>query len=171
MQPSQIQNPKETVDRTESEISTSVDLAPTTSTSYKIVVQNVYKLAHLASDLIIQHDPDIALIQEINLYSEDAENKFEATVSRYFGYGTAIYSKQPKALSEVRHVDSPHKEWLVVTKMTTVALCCNIDFVSFHGYNGTPFRSLVKLMDHVQAVLDVLVPDRPCVFAGDFNSK
>ena len=44
-----------------------------------------------------------------------------------------------------------------------------MQFVSFHGYNGQPFKSIEKLVAHVKAVIHVLSPG-PVVFAGDFNS-
>jgi endonuclease/exonuclease/phosphatase (EEP) superfamily protein YafD len=140
----------------------------------KIVVQNLQKRAHLGGELIEKHDPDVLLAQEINLKTESQEFGTANFVSR-LGYGTAIYSKS--AITNIRQVKSPHAEiGGFVYKKTTVATCrdgddrTQIEFISFHGYNGQPRKISSYLVDHVRGVLDVLNPTGPAIFAGDFNT-
>lgn len=133
----------------------------------KIVVQNLQKRKGLASELVAKLQPDIFLAQEINLSSEGVA--FSAYYTNFVGYGTAIYSKKDPP-TKVRKVCCPHAEFGgFLYKLTTVAECMGIQFVSFHGYNGLPFKNITKLVDHVLAVLKVLEPG-PCLFAGDFNT-
>ena len=136
----------------------------------KILVQNLQKKPSLATTLAGEHDPHVMLVQEINLHSETFP--FQATYVSSMGYGTAISSKG--GLRNIRLVESPHAEFGgFIRKKTTV---CTVDtsttslqFVSFHGYNGQPFKSIEKLVAHVKAVIAVLSPG-PAIFAGDFNS-
>lgn len=69
-----------------------------TSKTIRLVVQNLQKWEHLASDLIVEYDPDILLAQEINLSSENeaffgknGKSKNVASAVSRWGYGTAIY--------------------------------------------------------------------------------
>lgn len=71
----------------------------------------------------------------------------------------------------VRHVESPLAEVVgFIHKKTIIAVNMGVEFVSFHGYNGQPMKNISKLVDHVDAVLTVLSPSGPVVFAGDFNT-
>lgn len=134
----------------------------------KLLIQNLQKIPGLATDLIQQYEPDIMLAQEINISSENSEN-FEAHNTSKLGYGTAIYSRD-ETLTDIKLVDSPYAEFGgFIYKKTTIATAYGVQFVSFHGYNGTPFKSIKKLVAHVDAVLKVLTED-PAVFAGDFNT-
>ena len=72
----------------------------------------------------------------------------------------------------------------VQLSMPPIATCKNsssvegdvhlIELVSFHGYNGQPFKKIEYLVDHVKAVLNVLDDDdgvrQAAIFAGDFNT-
>jgi endonuclease/exonuclease/phosphatase (EEP) superfamily protein YafD len=145
----------------------------------KIVVQNLQKKAGLASSLVEKYDPDVLLAQEINLATEENSSFCISLVHNTSkkGYGTAIYGKKGKsALSNVKNVDSPHAEFGgFIRKKTIVATYMNeeansVQFVSFHGYNGQPFKDASKLKDHVDTVLAVLNETGPAVFAGDFNT-
>lgn len=137
-----------------------------------IVIQNLQKIAGLASILLEEYEPDILLAQEINLRSEESKEPYNIAhnTSKIGGYGTAIFGR--KELSDVRLVDSPHKECggFVVKKTTVATYDSIIQLVSFHGYNGQPFKSISKLIDHVRAVLAVVNKDGAAIFAGDFNT-
>jgi endonuclease/exonuclease/phosphatase (EEP) superfamily protein YafD len=138
----------------------------------KVVIQNLQKKKGLATRLIEEVDPDVFLAQEIHLSSEAvlANPRFASahTTSRR-GFGTAIIAKEP--LSDVQGVISPHAEsGGFIVKKTTLARAGGVLFVSFHGYNGTPFRRVDKLCDHVAAVLERVPEDGPAVFGGDWNS-
>ena len=140
----------------------------------KVLVQNVEKKARLASRLVQMADePDVCLIQEINLKTEESSFFEVAHNTSKIGYGTAIYGKL--SLTDVRQVNSPHAETGgLIVKKTTVACYdkenMNIQVVSFHGYNGQPFKSISKLVDHVVAVLSVIPDGTRVLFAGDFNT-
>ena len=70
----------------------------------------------------------------------------------------------------MKKVQSPYSELGgFIRKKSSVATVKSIQFVSFHGYNGQPFKSKDKLVAHVDAVLAVLSPG-PALFAGDFNT-
>jgi hypothetical protein len=155
--------------------------------------------------------PDVLLGQEVNISTEDAQLLVEGAaatnVSKRLGHGTAIlYSKNNNvndvdddchySLTNVRRVDSPHaetggfirKKTIIATltsstsgSSSTTGMSRSIQFVSFHGYNGQPFKKISYLVDHVQAVLDVLdnnnaeggdaiSNNEAAVFAGDFNT-
>lgn len=132
----------------------------------KILVQNLQKKAGLATKLVEQYDPDIMLAQEFGSASESIDT---VNNTSWLGYGTAIYSRA--ALTNVRRVTSPHAEFGgFVFKKTTIADCMGVQCVSFHGYNGQPWRNVQKMIDHVNAVVSVLEDDPPCLFAGDFNT-
>ena len=133
-----------------------------------IIVQNLQKKAELATRLVERDAPDILLAQELSLHSE-ATNLFRAHYTSQMGYGTAIHCRGK--ITNVRRVKSPVAEFGgFIYKKTTVADCDGVQCVSFHGYNGTPFRrNISSLVSHVQAVLDVL-GSGPAIFAGDFNS-
>lgn len=135
-------------------------------TAMKVLVQNLQKRDGLATELFEEHDPDLMLAQEINLHSETYS--FPASNVSSMGYGTAIGSKFQ--VTNIKLVRSPYAEFGgIIYKKTTVASIKSIQFVSFHGYNGQPFKSIDKLIAHVEAVLAVLSPG-PALFAGDFNS-
>lgn len=138
----------------------------------KIVIQNLQKRSGLASRLVDDNTPDILLAQEINFSTEHtAFRKSTVTNTSKLGYGTAIYAKEVSALSNIHCVRSPHAEiGGFVFKKTVVATYKQIQFVSFHGYNGQPMKNVAKLRDHVEAVLSVLDETGPAVFAGDFNT-
>jgi endonuclease/exonuclease/phosphatase (EEP) superfamily protein YafD len=136
----------------------------------KLVVQNLQKRSHSATDLVQEYEPDVLLAQEFSLTSED-KHIFPAHFTSKNGYGTAIYGKQTSEILNVRHVKSPHAEvGGFIHKKTTIAEYMGVEFVSFHGYNGQPMKSLSKLVDHVNAVLSVVSTSSPAVFAGDFNT-
>jgi endonuclease/exonuclease/phosphatase (EEP) superfamily protein YafD len=132
----------------------------------KVLVQNLQKRSALATELINEHDPDVMLAQEINLSSES--HAFQASNVSSLGYGTAISSKD--SVTDIKRVNAPSAEFGgFVHKKTTVATTKFVQVVSFHGYNGQPFKSIEKLVEHVRAVLSLLTPG-PAVFAGDFNT-
>ena len=169
----------------------------------KLLIQNLHKEKHLVCDLIQQHsEPDIMLVQEVNIKSEDDNiiiNRYGydyASFTSRMGYGTAIYALKKdkkgsnnnndsnnnsnkndnnKILTNIRHVKSPHNETGgMISKKTTIATYDNkVELVSFHGYNGQPFKNIQYLVDHVMAVLQVLSSDKasaPAIFGGDFNT-
>jgi endonuclease/exonuclease/phosphatase (EEP) superfamily protein YafD len=140
----------------------------------RLLVQNLQKKHGLAASLIAAHSPDIALLQEIAIGSEPAELQAQLVsfVSK-LGFGTAVFAKD--GASDARRVASPHREfggW--IKKKTTIAQCrvgaTTIDCVSFHGYNGSPFRTVPPLVEHVKAVLAELKDGSAVIFAGDFNT-
>ena len=144
-----------------------------------IVVQNLEKKAGLAGKLKAQFTPDILLVQEFNSATEDVLGDFVQHTSR-LGYGTAIHCSSGLP-ANVRCVKSPaaeiggfiRKKTIVAESLfllsSTDTAKTNVQFVSFHGYNGTPFRDVAGLVKHVTTVLRVLHPG-PAVFAGDFNT-
>lgn len=156
-----------------------------------VLVQNLQKQTHLASDLITQYQPHLVLAQEVSLSSESASLFTEKAVAftSKRGYGTAIYSSHTTAahhsLSNVHRVESPHAELGGFIRKKTIIATTRIDmddngksnhrppvvvqWISFHGYNGQPFKQSSYLVDHVRAVLD-LVDEDNAVFAGDFNT-
>lgn len=140
----------------------------------KVLVQNLQKRPGLASELASRQQPDVMLAQEISWSTEDEDSFRRRSVcytSSATGYGTAIYSVN--ALKDVRHVRAPQAEFGgLIHKKTVVAVSKGIQFVSFHGYNGQPFKQVSHLVDHVLAVLAVLPSgdNIPTVFAGDFNT-
>ena len=162
----------------------------------RIVVQNLQKQSHLGSDLVAQYNPDFLLAQEINLFSERNDTFAEAHFTSRNGYGTAIFrssERQPEPLKRVRRVESPHAEFggfirkktiLATATIGTSSICLSgssrvaprrtVQLISFHGYNGQPFKTVSYLVDHVEAVLRELDTDDAeaecAIFAGDFNS-
>jgi len=141
----------------------------------KVLVQNLQKKSNLASELYEKYNhPDVILAQEINLPSETQnKNLFERShnTSNITGYGTAIGTKLD--VSNVKLIKSPYPEFGIGTiyKKTTIASIGKIEFVSFHGYNGQPFKNKEKLVAHVDAVLSKLERGKgSCMFAGDFNT-
>lgn len=166
-------------------------------------MQNLEKKSGLASRLLQQYDPDVILAQEINFNSENC-SLFPANNVSSRGYGTAIGLRGGTTCTDVRLVNSPYTETGgFIRKKTTVAtmsICRRnrdrtkidekqvddyifvdevdrVQCVSFHGYNGQPFKNVSKLVAHVDAVLAVLSPQyencsspSPVLFAGDFNS-
>lgn len=135
----------------------------------KILVQNLQKRFHLGSDLIDREEPDVMLAQELFPWTERRDF---VTHLAYFGCGTGLYyAKGRDKVENPRQVDAPHAEvGGFVWKKTIVATIEGIDFVSMHAYNGFPFKSIAKLLDHVRAVIKVLSSSGPAVFAGDFNT-
>ena len=137
----------------------------------KIVVQNLQKQSGLATQLIATHQPvDIFLAQEVSLKSpDDAELFADAHFTSRAKYGTGIYCRS--GVSNVRRVKSPVAEFGgFIYKKTTIADCMGCECVSFHGYNGTPYRDAHSLVLHVLAIIEVLTVGRPCIFGGDFNT-
>jgi endonuclease/exonuclease/phosphatase (EEP) superfamily protein YafD len=140
----------------------------------KVGIQNLQKIPRLASQLVSEQDCDVWLTQEINWPTEEKKSREKSYhvahyTSQRGGYGTAIIGK--KELSNVNLVRSPHAETGgFVVKKTTIATCEGIEFVSFHGYNGQPFKNVSKLLDHVRALTAGLETDSLAVFAGDFNT-
>jgi endonuclease/exonuclease/phosphatase (EEP) superfamily protein YafD len=134
-----------------------------------VLIQNLQKIKGLATKLINEQNPDVMLAQEINLNSE-SDSDFHTHNTSSLGFGTAIWSKMP--ITNIKLVESPYAEFGgIIYKKTTIASTKGITFLSFHGYNGTPFKSVDKLVAHVQAVLLIMSTDNgPAVFAGDFNS-
>jgi len=135
----------------------------------KVLIQNLQKRDNLATKLFEQYDPDVMLLQEINLHSE--EHNFPASTTSRMGYGTAIGGKfTPEDITNIKHIKSPYAEFGgIIQKKTTIAMVYGVQFVTFHGYNGQPFKSKSKLVSHVEAVMAELSPG-PAVFAGDFNT-
>lgn len=122
----------------------------------KVLIQNLQKRSGLATDLLNEHDPDVMLAQEISITYErnHYDDKYYAHNTSSLGYGTAIYSKGHD-IRKVKLVEAPCSEFVgTIRKKTTIATCTShyIQFVSLHGYNGTPFRttSTAKLVAHVQ---------------------
>mmetsp|Transcript_202 Transcript_202/g.220 ORF Transcript_202/g.220 Transcript_202/m.220 type:complete len:240 (-) Transcript_202:272-991(-) len=134
----------------------------------KVVVQNLQKKNGLATVLVETHKPDVMLLQEININSENEEMLFSSNTS-IRGYGTAIYSKEP--VSRITQIQSPYAEFGgFIFKKTIIATTAGVQYVSFHGYNGQPFKDVSKLVAHIDAVLSVISPTGPVIFAGDFNT-
>ena len=144
----------------------------------RFLTWNVEKRELLSWSLAAQTfgDVDVALFQEYNsLRANHAPNyeKFEAI--SFDSYGTAVFSRA-KPIS-VKAVPSPHGDYRLkfwnglVYKTAAVATFENgLTVVSFHGFNGTlQGRNPSMLVDHVTEVMKV-IPDGPCVFAGDFNT-
>lgn len=134
-----------------------------------VLIQNLQKRGGLATELLEKYDPDVMLLQEINLRAETQSDFFTANNVSKMGFGTAIGSKFE--ISNIRHAQSPYAETGgIIHKKTTIASIQSIEFVSFHGYNGQPFKNKEKLVAHVEAVLTELPRDQPAIFAGDFNT-
>mmetsp|Transcript_11657 Transcript_11657/g.16968 ORF Transcript_11657/g.16968 Transcript_11657/m.16968 type:complete len:210 (-) Transcript_11657:378-1007(-) len=140
----------------------------------KVLIQNLQKKKSLATHLQNQYNPDLMLLQEINLPSESLGTKL-AHFTSMNGYGTAIYFSGE--LKEVQKVKSPHAEiggfiYKKTTIATTIAGEEEVQCIIFHGYNGQPFQSIDKLAAHVQTVLSLLSSStsKPIIFAGDFNT-
>lgn len=141
----------------------------------RVVVQNLQKTDGLASKLLEERPCAVMLAQEISALSEHLP--FVSHTSKR-GYGTAIFVSKELRLENVRKVQSPHAELGgFIVKKSIVASCVfpgnatKIELISFHGYNGWPvFRDAAYLIDHVRAVLDVVTPNVPALFCGDFNS-
>ena len=132
----------------------------------RVLVQNLQKKDNLASELFHEYKPDVMLLQEIKLHSETVH--FQASYVSRMGYGTAIGSKFD--VKKVKQIQSPSAEFGgIIHKKTTVATVNEIQFVSFHGYNGQPWKDKSKLVEHVEAVLKDL-SSGPAVIAGDFNT-
>ena len=139
----------------------------------RIVIQNLQKQPGLAGRLIFAHSADahpvdVFLAQEISIGSEPQFR--EAHFTSKMGYGTAVYCRC--GATDVRRIVSPTAELGgFIKKKTTIAHCMGVECVSFHGYNGTPWRDVASLVAHIRAVLPLLRPvGTPCVFAGDFNT-
>ena len=132
----------------------------------KLLIQNLQKIEGLATELSQEHKPEVMILQEINLSSEN--HSFPARNTSKLGYGTAIGSKY--GVNDIKLIQSPYAELGgIIHKKTTIATVESIQFVSFHGYNGQPFKNKEKLASHVQAVLAQIEPG-PAVFGGDFNT-
>jgi hypothetical protein len=143
----------------------------------KVIIQNLEKQQQLATRLVQQHNPDVLLAQEIDINGEDSRlvNKQMVSNTSKLGYGTAIYAKLPFIISDV--VLSPHAEFggFIYKKTTIGRTNDGIYWITFHGYNGQPFKNINNLCDHVSAVITKLnqLPDgktAPSLFAGDFNT-
>jgi len=134
------------------------------TTTMKVLIQNLQKRKHLGTELFESYDPDVMLVQEINIYSETLS--FPANNTSSMGYGTAIWSKY--GMENIKKVQSPYAEvGGIVHKKTTIASIKSIQMISFHGYNGQPLKNKQKLVAHVEAVLHELDPGQPALFAGD----
>jgi len=133
----------------------------------RVIVQNLEKRSALASELIDKYSPDVMLAQEINIYSETNLKSFLTSNVSSMGYGTAISSNEQ--ITNIRKVFAPYENAFFIKKKTIIARTKGIQFVSFHGYNGQPFKNVDKLVKHVEAVLSILTAG-PTVFAGDFNT-
>ena len=132
----------------------------------RVLVQNLQKIHRLATELLEEHNPDVMILQEINLPSEN--HTFPASNVSRMGYGTAIGSRYD--INNIKLIQSPYAEFGgLIHKKTTLATVESIQFVSFHGYNGQPFKSKKKLASHVHDVLAQIQPG-PAVFCGDFNT-
>lgn len=158
----------------------------------RVLVQNLQKQSGLATEMMQKYQPDVMLLQEINLRSESGKTLAQAHNTSRLGYGTAIYicsnytkhneypTDSTALITETHKVESPYAEFggFIHKKTTVTTLVISntsstvqtLQLVSFHGYNGQPFKSVPKLMAHIDAVLSVLHPDGPVVFAGDFNT-
>jgi endonuclease/exonuclease/phosphatase family metal-dependent hydrolase len=168
----------------------------------RILIQNLQKRDGLATELFNKHDPDVMLCQEINLPSESCHFQQANNVSS-MGFGTAIaigsklVNTNANLSTRTIRVQSPYAEFggLIHKKTTVTCIIVNsipVQFVSFHGYNGQPFKNVSKLVAHVEAVL-AKMKTHPCgddddnnddsgnsdnnndnagpaVFAGDFNT-
>jgi len=129
----------------------------------RAIVHNLQKKPEVFLELLSGHCPDIVLAQEVT----DGLPLDAANVSS-LGYGTGIYSTTD--VTNIKRINSPHAEFIpTMRKKTTIGTSHGVEWVSFHGYNGTPFRSAKKLTAHVRAALQAL-GSGPCVFAGDFNT-
>ncbi|XP_066920574.1 UPF0294 protein VIBHAR_03217-like [Clytia hemisphaerica] len=138
------------------------------SDAMKVLVQNLQKRDNLATELFKQYDPDVMLLQEININSEKLN--FPAHYVSRMGYGTAIGSKKLQ-VTNIKQIQAPYAEFGgFIRKKTTVATVDGIQFISFHGYNGQPFKNKDKLVAHVDAVLAQISTSGPALFAGDFNT-
>mmetsp|Transcript_6358 Transcript_6358/g.10546 ORF Transcript_6358/g.10546 Transcript_6358/m.10546 type:complete len:201 (-) Transcript_6358:552-1154(-) len=136
----------------------------------KVFIQNLQKRSNLATELLEQYKADVFLAQEIDWKSETFKGtKRCARFTSSNGYGTAIIANE--CLSGIRKIASPHSEFGgFIRKKTIVATVNEVEFVSFHGYNGQPMKKVQPLIDHICAVVETLSKDGPAVFAGDFNS-
>ena len=133
----------------------------------KVLVQNLHKRSGLATQLVQDHQPDVLLAQEINLFSELVN--VACNTSR-LGYGTALYASHG-TWTNIRQVQSPHAEMGgIVRKKTIIAHWSGVDWVSFHGYNGQPQKNIAKLLDHVRVVLEAVQDSPHVVWAGDWNT-
>mmetsp|Transcript_39425 Transcript_39425/g.77563 ORF Transcript_39425/g.77563 Transcript_39425/m.77563 type:complete len:105 (+) Transcript_39425:1330-1644(+) len=71
------------------------------------------------------------------------------------GYGTAIYSS--KGTQNTQSCLSPYAEFGgFIYKKTTISNSDGVQFVSFHGFNGTPSRDPKKLAAHVGTAVALL---------------
>jgi len=90
-------------------------------------------------------------------------------------------------ISDIKKVHSPYAEFgsMIYKKTTIATITCTttctsnnvssknldrVELISFHGYNGQPFKNKEKLVAHVKAVIDKISPTGPALFAGDFNT-
>ena len=133
----------------------------------RVLVQNLQKRDNLGTILYKKYNPNVMLVQEINIHSETKQ--FMAKNVSKMGFGTAITSEFQ--ISEIKQLQSPHSEFggLIYKRTTIATIMKKIQMVSFHGYNGQPFKNIKKLIAHIEAVL-VKLCSGPVLFAGDFNT-
>ena len=115
----------------------------------RIIVQNLQKSDGLATDLFEEYEPDVMLVEEINLHSEQHPYFPARSVSR-MGYGTAIRirSKKLSEVTNIKYAQSPYAELGgMIRKKTTIATIY-----------GQTFKDKDKLVAHVDAVLAELDP-------------
>jgi len=135
-----------------------------------LVQESLSKLSRSTIDVALFQEYDQRFTQRKDI--DEEYFKFEAISFETFG--TAIFSREkPVRTYEVKspHFDYRAKFWKgPIYKNTAVAVWEDLTAVSFHGFNGTgQGRDPKMLVDHVNAVLAV-IPDGPCVIAGDFNT-
>ena len=124
-------------------------------------------------DALNRFKPDVALFQEYwgayQLAAVESESYIGvSSTKKGFIYGTAIVTGGD--LYDQHTVMSPHKEFLIgVQKATAIATVAGVQFASFHGYNGWPFKDPKKLYEHLIAVV-LALKEGPAVIAGDFNT-
>ena len=122
----------------------------------RILVQNLQKRDGLATDLFEEYEPDVMLVQEINLHSEQHPYFPARSVSR-MGYGTAIGigSKKLLEVTNIKCVQSPYaKLGGMIRKKTTIATI-----------NGQAFKNKDKLVvAHVDAVVLVELDPGPAIW-------
>jgi hypothetical protein len=141
----------------------------------KILSWNLHKQEALISWAALMQNFDVGLFQEVDFASNETHGYWIAKGESFDNEGTAIVAKLP--LSGVNFVKSPWPDYRAkfwkgkVYKVATIARVDGIEFVSFHGYNGTlQGKDPEKLRDHVERVLIALDREVPAVFSGDFNT-
>jgi endonuclease/exonuclease/phosphatase (EEP) superfamily protein YafD len=127
--------------------------------------------------LISQINPAVCLLQEYWRIPDDLSNGYQLAmatsyVKRGDPVGAAILYKATERRPLVKEFRCEDAEAVIGIKKTTVL----VDFgdytlVSIHGHNGWPFKKAEPLCKQVETVLKAVNPNRPCLFAGDFNTS